>query len=98
MMVARYTADDLTVTLYTPPDGDVLYVGSDANLTVSCDRVLCSFGSGEWIDGAEADELMSDTGSRWLCMALSSPASRFILEKKTWRSRLTPWTARSSTR
>ena len=75
-------SEDAHLTLYTAEAGSEVYISSDVDTRCFTDRVLFSFGSGEWLDGAEASEVMEDIAGKWLPMSLTSMNARIILDKK----------------
>lgn len=75
-------SEDAHLTLYAAQEGSDVYISSDLDTRCFTDRVLFSFGSGEWLDGAEASDVMEDTAGKWLPMSLTSMHARIILEKK----------------
>lgn len=67
---------DLTTghwTLSFADDG--IYIHSNEDYVVPLHEELCSFGSGDYVKEAEAKDVMSDIGGRWLVYDLSGPAS-----------------------
>ena len=52
-----------------------LFLHSQENFVVKQHEELFSFGSGDYVRGAEAQDVMSDVGGRWLCYEFSGLAS-----------------------
>lgn len=57
-----------------------LFVWSNENYTVPAGEELFGFGSGEFLKGAEAKDVMSDCEARWLVFDLSKDGARVIME------------------
>ena len=75
-------SEDAHLTLFAAAEGSEVYISSDLDTRCCPDRILFSFGSGEWLDGAEASDVMEDVASKWLPMSLTSMNARIILDKK----------------
>lgn len=56
-------------------DAECLYIHSNEDYVVAMHEELCSFGSGDYVKEAEAKDVMSDVGGRWLAFDLTGPAS-----------------------
>ena len=46
-------------------------------------KILWSFGSGDWADGVEAQEVMAQVDGRWVGMQLTSMKTRVVIDKKS---------------
>ena len=57
---------------------DGLYLRSQENYVVKQHEELFSFGSGDYVRGAEAQDVMSDVGGRWLCYNFTGLASEHV--------------------
>ncbi len=59
-----------------------MYIGSDTDTKILPEKVVCSFGAGDWVDGTEAAELLEDMEGRWLAMSLNSMSARVVLDRR----------------
>ena len=53
---------------------DCLFIHSNEDYVVPMHEELCSFGSGEYVKEAEAKDVMTDVGGRWISYDLTGPA------------------------
>ncbi|CAK9101906.1 Uncharacterized protein SCF082_LOCUS47637 [Durusdinium trenchii] len=67
--------------LLTDGTGELLYLISRGKNTFNQHRELFSFGSGEWREASEADEVMQDTSGRWYPFVVSTE-TLLCLEKQ----------------
>ena len=67
-------------------DKDTLWLGADGktkekeSFEISGPLELFGFGSGDYAEGPEATDIMSDVQSRWLCFRIASEREEMILE------------------
>jgi hypothetical protein len=78
----RFVAEENHVFIYVTMDGKKVYLTTDLdNTKITPERVLLSFGAGDWLDQADAEDTMSDTGGRWLSMQ-ANIKTKVFLDKK----------------
>jgi hypothetical protein len=71
--------------LHVVPAGDALYIQVKQECNISDGKVLFSFGSGDWTDGLDARQAMTEDGRRWLAFQLTNlQQQRVVLDKKSF--------------
>jgi hypothetical protein len=74
--------EDSAHDLFLTRDGSALFVRVEKDVTLRDSKILFSFGSGDWADGLDAREAMSQVDGRWVSMQLTNLDSRMIIDKK----------------
>ena len=84
----RFIVADTNLDLRLTDTGDSLFVHSSKAHTMPATKVLFSFGSGDWVDGMDAQELTSDIDGRWLSFQIHNLNHRVIVDRKACASPL----------